>query len=397
VNKENLFNPISTAELERRWRAAREAMREQGIDALVMQSSNEHLGGYVKWFTDMPATNGYPRSVLFPAEELMTVVEQGPAGEEQRVGAEDYVNRGVGRRLFNPSYCTVHYTKHFNAEQMISAVRSGGYRTVGLVGTAAMYYDFCDRLKTGLSPAVRFVDATDAIDCLKAQKSGEEVERLRRTAKMQDTVMAKIAGTIRPGMKDYEITALAQYTSHLLGSEQGTYNGASAPLGQPSYWHFHRHEQAREMKEGDHITLLVENNGAGGFYTEVERIFVMGKAPQEMIDGFEFMKEAQQHTLQYLRPGVPFKQVYAEHNAFMRKRGLPEEKRMYAHGQGYDLVERPLIRDDETMAVAENMNIAVHPSFSTPRMFAAICDNFLVARDGLPERLHRTPQKIFEI
>ena len=70
---------------------------------------------------------------------------------------------------------------------------------------------------------------------------------------------------------------------------------------------------------------------------------------------------------------------------------------MYAHGQGYDLVERPLIRDDETMTVAENMNIAVHPSFSTPRAFAAICDNFLVARDGPHERLHRTPQKIFEI
>jgi len=33
----------------------------------------------------------------------------------------------------------------------------------------------------------------------------------------------------------------------------------------------------------------------------------------------------------------------------MRSRGLPAELRLYAHGQGYDLVERPLIRADETM------------------------------------------------
>lgn len=397
MDKENLLNPISTEELERRWRLAREAMREQGIDALLAQSSNQHMGGYVKWFTDLPATNGYPRSVLFPIDDLMTVVEQGPAGEEQAVGADDYLNRGVRRRLFNPSYCTVHYTKYLNADQMVSAIRSGGFKTVGLVGTAAMYYDFCDRIKSALSPSVRFVDATEAIDRLKANKSDEEIGRIRRTAKMQDEVMARVAQSIRPGMRDFEITALAQYTSHLLGSEEGTYNGASAPLGRPSYWHFHRHEQAREMREGDHITLLVENNGAGGFYSELQRIFVLGKAPRGLSDSFELVKEAQQHTLRYLRPGVPFGEVYAEHNAFMKRRGLPHERRLYAHGQGYDLVERPLIRDDETMTVGANMNIAVHPSFSTDRMFAAVCDNFLVNKEGPPERLHQTPQKIFEI
>ena len=396
LNKDNLLNPISTQELERRWGLARTAMRERGIDALVVQCSNEHMGGYVRWFTDFPATNGYPRSVLFPGDDLMTVVEQGPMGEEHLVGADDYVHRGVKRRIFNPSYCTVHYTKHFNAEQMSAAIRSAGYGTIGLVGTASMYYDFCEHLKSSLSPAVRFVDATEEIDLFKAQKSDEEIERVRRTAKMQDEVMAAVAHAIKPGMKDYEITALAQYRSQLLESEQGTYNGASMPLGKPSFWHFHRHEQGREMREGDHLTLLIENNGAGGFYTELQRIFVLGKAPQDLSDGFEFMKEAQQHTLRYLRPGISFKEVFAEHDAFMKRRGLPPEKRMYAHGQGYDLVERPLIRDDETMAVAQNMNIAVHPSFSSGRMFAAVCDNFVVT-EGDPERLHQTPQRIFEI
>ena len=71
------LNPISDAELERRWKAVRAGMAERGIDALVMQNNNDWLGGYVKWFTDFPAYNGYPRSVIFHAADAMTVIEDG--------------------------------------------------------------------------------------------------------------------------------------------------------------------------------------------------------------------------------------------------------------------------------------------------------------------------------
>ena len=46
---ERLLNPISTRELERRWAAVRKAMAERKIDVLVMQNSNDWLGGYVRW------------------------------------------------------------------------------------------------------------------------------------------------------------------------------------------------------------------------------------------------------------------------------------------------------------------------------------------------------------
>ncbi len=48
---ERVVNPISTGELERRWKAVRAAMEEQSIDVLIMQGFNEFIGGYVKYFT----------------------------------------------------------------------------------------------------------------------------------------------------------------------------------------------------------------------------------------------------------------------------------------------------------------------------------------------------------
>ena len=55
---ERLNTPISTAELERRWQVVRAAMAQAKIDALLMQNNNDYMGGYVKYFTDLPATNG---------------------------------------------------------------------------------------------------------------------------------------------------------------------------------------------------------------------------------------------------------------------------------------------------------------------------------------------------
>jgi hypothetical protein len=70
---------------------------------------------------------------------------------------------------------------------------------------------------------------------------------------------------------------------------------------------------------------------------------------------------------------------------------------VHSHSQGYDLVERPLIRADEPMHVAGGMMFAMHPQHATDAVFATICDNYLVDHDGTGSFLHRTPKQIFEI
>src|SRR4051812_41594149 len=55
---DRLNGPVSTKEMERRWAAVRAAMDARGIDVLQMQNTNDHMGGNVKYFTDIPATNG---------------------------------------------------------------------------------------------------------------------------------------------------------------------------------------------------------------------------------------------------------------------------------------------------------------------------------------------------
>lgn len=240
------------------------------------------------------------------------------------------------------------------------------------------------------------LDATECVDLIKAIKSTEEVALIRRAAQMQDEVFAEVLAHIKPGNRDIDVTALAQREGQIRGSEQGIFLGGSSPVGTRSPF-VPRFMQGRTLQNGDHLSLLIEINGPGGFYTEIARTIVLGKASNELKEGFEAVREAQDYSLNLIKPGAACRDIHLAHNQFMAQRGLPTELRLYAHGQGYDMVERPLIRSDETMTIEAGMCLAVHPGFETPSIFAVICDNYVVGAESAGVCLHRTPKQIFEI
>ena len=81
----------------------------------------------------------------------------------------------------------------------------------------------------------------------------------------------------------------------------------------------------------------------------------------------------------------------------MKSNGFSEETRIYAHGMGYDMVERPSIMPGEKLTIQARMNLAVHPAMASANAMGQVCDNFLVAENGTPVRLHKTAQKVFVI
>jgi Xaa-Pro aminopeptidase len=371
------------------------------------------MGGYVRWFTDMPATNGYPNTVVFPRDDEMTVVCQGPFDGNEPTAQADSITqragdtsfdlkgrlsqwRGVKQILTTPSYASAHYTKEYDPELAATALKPFAKGTIGYVGTYQMSYATLDTIKRAF-PQARFIDATDMVDRIKVIKSPEEMELVKRAALMQDGAMRAAFAAVKPGMRDIEVAAVAQHYSQCHGSEMGIYLCASMPLGKPSKF-ANRHLQNRVIQKGDQIALLVEDNGAGGMFTELGRSCVVGtKVPQAMKDELEFCKASRKMTLDLLKPGASCKDIWDAFNDFMRKNGRPIEARLYCHGQGYDMVERPLVRDDEPMPIAKDMNIVVHPTYIHGGYLNWLCDNYLIGGNGPGDRLHQFPEEVIEV
>ncbi len=299
--KERLTTCVSTEELERRWKAARQMMRANKIDFLLMRQDEEFLGGYVKWFSDFSARHSYPFTVIFPANEEMTLITCGGTPPADPFPPAWSV-RGVKQRLGAPYFESVHYTSTYDAELAVKVLKQKKRATVGLVGRSYIPITFYEYLRKHLV-GTRFIDATEAVDQMKVIKSPEEIELIKRTAALQDVAMEHVKKTLKPGRRTYEMLAEAQYSCVMQGSERQLILVNSGPAGTPVPFQF-RHFQNRVIREGDQFSILIEVNGPGGFYTELGRIFTIGKPSQDLQDAFGVAMEAQKLNLSMMKPGV---------------------------------------------------------------------------------------------
>ena len=391
---ERVNAPAATDELERRWAAIRDVMADAHVDALFVHSHVDGLGGATRWFADLPAGGGYPVSLVFTAAEPMTAIVHGPMGGRREIAPGDPVLRGIGVLRQTASFNSALYCDGYDAELALEALSALRPARVGIVGAAQIPWSMLDHLRRGLE-GVDFVDARPLIDPIKAIKSPAEQAVLRETAAMQDAALVYAFQVVAPGMRESEWAAEVQRFCQLRGSEGGVYMVGSAPVGEPAMFQL-RHHQERVIQDGDQLTFVVENSGAGGYYSHVGRMAILGSAPGRMLEEHAFAVDAQRRCVELLVDGALPADIAAAHDDHMCAYGRPPETRLLAHGQGYDLVERPLIRGDETMAVAAGMQIGVHPIYVHQGVFGYACDDYLITDAGA-QRIHAFPQELVEL
>ena len=391
---ENVIHSISTEELERRWKIVREIMQRESIDILVFQSFADYFAGYTKWFTDIPAVHEYAVTVIFPKDDEMTMISHG-SSDSNKAGPPPWMSRGIKKRLSSPYMPSLNYTTHYATEKVVEELMQYTNLRIGLLNEGSMNAGLVQGIHKNLVNAT-FVDITDDIDRIKAIKSPEEIKRIKYSAYLHDQAMDACIKAIKPGVREFEIAAAGRYICRMLGSEQQFILVGSAPAGTPASYN-HIHAMNRTIQYGDQVGILVEASEPSGYWTHLHRTICVGKTPNELKDNFEIVLEAQKLSLDLLKPGVHPFDLFEANNAFMRQRGFPEETRIYAHGQGVDLLERPSFQPGETMLIEAGMNIAVHPEIITKEAKAQICDNYIVTDTGVSECLHKTLKILFEV
>jgi hypothetical protein len=104
-------------------------------------------------------------TVVFPRDDAMTIVSQGPFGMTKELPKEgDGMRRGVKTWMTTPSYASAHYTAHYDPELTAKALAPYGGGTIGLVGSYQMSVALVDHLRNGRFSNSKFVDASDLVD-----------------------------------------------------------------------------------------------------------------------------------------------------------------------------------------------------------------------------------------
>lgn len=392
LRKQNLRQPISTKELERRWKALRKAMEKAGLDCLIAQNSNQYLGGYVRYLTDIPAENAYQRTVIFPLDGGMTLISHG--GDPLPPAPPSWAAYGAEECISLPFIPTLNWSNQMDAEAAVKTLKRLKVKSIGFVGKGMIAATLTEYIQDQL-PKVALHDATDMVDEIKAVKSAEELSLIWKTIEMQDIMWGATLALVRPGVREYEIRSEIKHLLTNMGSEEQLIMMGSAPAGSPA-GHKPSFFQNRTLQQGDQIMIMIEVNGLGGFYGEIARTICLGEAPKAMLQAWDDALELQKKAAEMMKPGAVPTELFNANNRLLKAKGYAAEGRLFAHGQGYDLVERPGIRPEEKMTIKAGMVMAIHPITLSKKAYAFCCDNFLVTDKGAM-LMHKTPRKVFVV
>jgi Xaa-Pro aminopeptidase len=372
---------LSQHELERRWKAVRERMAAKKVDYLVVQSQQRYVGGYFRWFTDIPGAN-YHISAVFPLHEDMTIISHGSPAPAPP-GPPAWASRGVKERINTPAFPNVWWEDAWDAEKAVEVMMRKKPNTVGLVGLGNMSAALYQNLGKGLQ-GVNIINATDLVDEVRMVKSEEELKLHREAAYLHEMSYEVAKRAIRPGRTVSEVINEIRHAQLLAGSEEQQIAVGFGQPGSPedSQGSWGNTVVRRTLKDGDIVNLLIESSAAGGYWYDLRRLLCIGRVPEGLQEAHEIVKEARAIMAKNCKPGVIPGVALEASDEFLKGRGCPPESRVGGHGQGLDLVERPVVRREEPAKFEVGMVVVLHPTARTKNAAASLSDTYVITDSG---------------
>lgn len=223
-------------------------------------------------------------------------------------------------------------------------------------------------------------------------KDTEELGRIRRAVEIADQALADLIPSLRPGMREYEVSALLEYHMARHGSEHPAFetivaSGArgALPHGAPT---------SKRILNGEMVTI---DFGAcfEGYMSDITRTLWMGDIPDSLRNIWNAVFDVQRACVRAVRPDIPAKSLDALQRDLFEKKGLSQYvQHSLGHGVGLEIHEAPTVSSSSAMQLAPGMVITIEPGLYLPDIGGVrIEDTVLVTEDGY-EVLTASPHQI---
>jgi Xaa-Pro aminopeptidase len=242
---------------------------------------------------------------------------------------------------------------------------------------------------------LEIVDGQDVMLEARIVKTRDEIELLKTSAAMVDAAYEEVVRRIRPGARENDLVATANYVLYTLGSELvEAVNSVSGTRGKP---HPHTFSD-RIIRPGDMIFLDIMHS-CNGYRTCYYRTFVCGKPSKAQLEAYALAWKWLKESIDAVKPGATTADV-AKAWPDPAQFGLKNESEafllQFGHGVGLSIWEKPVISRlfslEHPYTMREGMVFALEtycPS-ADGRGAARIEEEVVVTRDGC-ERIFRYP------
>lgn len=342
-----------------RVRRAQELMAKEGIDALLILTHDD----YIYFFQD---DRFQPRAIIPRMGDPIIICFRGEEPEiRQRLGVKDV-------RVFGTVGQQIKDVVTIMQEQMRLAEKSEL-----VIGAQTAWFEVPVSLLNlfqKANPRVTVVDSGPVMDPIRAVKDEGELEHMRRAAELANLGMEAVRRHLRPGKREYEVAAEAEYAIRKEGGEF-RYVPVYVNSGVRSYW-LHGTSTDRVVEEGDLVIVdLVPS--FKGYCINLTRTFVVGDPTPEQERLAQAYLALQDAGIAAMRPGTAMRQIdQAAQEALVPFGYESEYIRGFSHSIGLRFEETPAptihpphssLRLTEGMTVTAGHSVLVDPAIGGVR------------------------------
>jgi len=332
-------------EFDSRIAKVRAAMREKGLQAVLVFDSGRHnflRMNYVAYLTDFISVG--PETILVLPLEESSVLYLTPAWDVPRAKEESVVSE------VRP------FKEFWNHLPKLSG-------KVGLVGREAMHVDLHQQISQMLNQTP--VNARELIENMARRKSAFELERLRRAAAIADAGVQALHDDARVGLKEFELAAIVEHRMRSLGAEDNFGMVVANNHNQALHPATDRVVQSGDIIIGE-ITPCI-----GGLFVQICRTMVIGEPPPVVREKYAILEKAMGLGLAAAKIGAPASNIAAAINGAFYDAGYekycrPPFMRVRGHGLGCGSFAPGSLEEENKTPLEEGMTFIIHPNQYIP-------------------------------
>lgn len=285
----------------------RERLNSEGLDALLIESDNNRF-----YMSGFHGSNGLlyisdDKGVLFTDfRYIEQAIEQAVEFEIIRAGQDGLLATCV---------------EHFGDDLC---------RNIG-IEKAEITLAVFDRMKEVFPDSIEFIPVEKLVEDLRQVKYPEEIELIKKAQSIAEQAFNELLGKLRPDMTEKEAafeldTLMRRYGSGPQGFDTIVGAGPNAALP---------HHFPDDTQLGDGRTIVIDFGASFGWYnSDTTRTVFIGSAPDECVEIYNIVLEAQLMAIDALDNGKTGVEIDRIARDFISNRGFAD---YFGHGLGHGI------------------------------------------------------------
>ncbi len=306
----------------------------------------------VRWATGFTGSNG----CLFLSTEVDLLVTDGRYADQVRLecpGLEAYIVSGP------VEYAVAATLKKRDCKSIFLQKSHITWEAVG-------------RLRDALEGKVA-VGARDPMPGLRAVKSDDEVDAIRRALAISEQVFEDVLPLLRDGITEVEVAAEIDHRHRMLGATGPAFDTivafsehAALPHARPGH---------RTLKKGD-IVLMDFGGVVDGYHSDISRTVTFGRTDKLFLEAYEAVRSALSKSTDAAIAGITGDRLDGVARHVLTEHGFGSAfSHSLGHGVGLEIHESPSVSSRNTDPLPGGCIITLEPGVYLPGEFGIRVEN----------------------